>query len=132
MFTLAVSSLIVASASAAPVDDAIAKLNQRKNDPETFVETLRNSEFAAISPEFKKTGAKSSVASSDSLPLVFLHGMGDSCFNRGMESITEEAGEYMGVYSTCIPTGDTKSDDTMNCIEHKIDAKTKSYILYKI
>ena len=43
-----------------------------------------------------------------------MHGMGDSCFNRGMESITEESGAYLNVYSTCIPTGDTRGEDTMN------------------
>lgn len=112
MLILAVSCLIVANAHTD--DDIFAKLGERRNDPEKFGETLRNSEFAAMSPEMKKTGAKSSVASSDSLPLVFLHGMGDSCFNRGMQSITEEAGEYMGVYSTCIPTGDSRNEDTMN------------------
>ena len=40
--------------------------------------------------------------------------MGDSCFNQGMEDITKESGEYMGVYSVCIPTGDDRESDTMN------------------
>ena len=31
-----------------------------------------------------------------------------------MESITEESGDYMGVYSVCIPTGDDKQEDTLN------------------
>ena len=92
-----------------------AMLAKAKADPDAFSEQLRQSEFAAIAPEIKLTGNKSARSkNADTLPLVFLHGMGDSCFNRGMESITEESGEYMGVYSVCIPTGDTKGEDTMN------------------
>merc|ERR1719326_2131550 len=48
------------------------------------------------------------------LPLVFMHGMGDSCFNSGMKSITKSAGEHMNVYSVCIPTGNGRVSDTMN------------------
>jgi len=48
------------------------------------------------------------------VPTVVAHGMGDSCFNRGMKKITALIGETLGSYSTCIPTGDTRIDDTMN------------------
>ena len=51
---------------------------------------------------------------SGGLPIVVAHGMGDSCFNSGMKSITKEAGTHMGVYSTCIPTGDDRIRDTIN------------------
>jgi palmitoyl-protein thioesterase len=47
-------------------------------------------------------------------PLVLAHGMGDSCFNAGMKQLTEEAGTHIGTYSTCIPTGDNKIEDTIN------------------
>lgn len=95
------------------------KLNALKErvraNPTEFAEELRNSEFAQLAPEFKGSQKKKSVSSSDNtLPLVFLHGMGDSCFNNGMKSITEDAGEYLGVYSVCIPTGDTRGEDTIN------------------
>merc|ERR1712028_184490 len=40
----------------------------------------------------------------NSVPLVVAHGMGDSCFNPGMQSITKASGNHLGVYSTCIPT----------------------------
>ena len=47
-------------------------------------------------------------------PIVVAHGMGDSCFNRGMKSITELAGDTVGVYAVCVPTGDTWLKDTLN------------------
>ena len=49
-----------------------------------------------------------------SLPTVFAHGMGDSCFNPGMESITKAVGNFTGTYSICIPTGATQGKDTSN------------------
>eukprot|EP01060_Flectonema_neradi_P037826 TRINITY_DN773_c0_g1_i1.p1 TRINITY_DN773_c0_g1~~TRINITY_DN773_c0_g1_i1.p1 ORF type:complete len:308 (+),score=82.15 TRINITY_DN773_c0_g1_i1:74-997(+) len=48
------------------------------------------------------------------LPTVLMHGMGDSCFNKGMKSITEAVGNNLGSYSVCIPTGDTHAKDTDN------------------
>jgi len=45
---------------------------------------------------------------------VFMHGMGDSCFNPGMKSITEAVGKRVGTYSVCIPTGDDLDSDTNN------------------
>jgi len=53
-------------------------------------------------------------AGSSSLPTVFMHGMGDSCFNPGMKSITEKVGQHLGTYSVCIPTGANLNDDTNN------------------
>ena len=52
--------------------------------------------------------------STETLPVVFAHGMGDSCFNEGMQYITNKTGNMLGVYATCIPTGDSQSDDTRN------------------
>jgi len=43
-----------------------------------------------------------------------MHGMGDSCFNPGMKSITEKVGEHVGTYSVCIPTGADQSSDSNN------------------
>jgi palmitoyl-protein thioesterase len=58
--------------------------------------------------------AVASVASAAHLPTVFLHGMGDSCFNPGMNKITELAGKHLGSYSVCIPTGTDLDSDTNN------------------
>merc|ERR1711959_733003 len=49
-----------------------------------------------------------------SLPTVFMHGMGDPCFNPGMKSITAAVGKHLGTYSVCIPTGPDQASDTNN------------------
>ena len=46
-------------------------------------------------------------------PTVTAHGMGDSCFNSGMQEITQIVGNTTGGYAVCIPTG-TKLTDTTN------------------
>jgi palmitoyl-protein thioesterase len=54
-------------------------------------------------------------ASTAGLPVVLAHGMGDSCFNSGMQHITEKVSDLLGgVYTVCIPTGDSQSSDTKN------------------
>jgi len=58
--------------------------------------------------------AKPFKATGDGLPLVFAHGMGDSCFNAGMKQITTESGKHLNVYSVCIPTGSGEASDTMD------------------
>jgi len=55
-----------------------------------------------------------STAAAAHLPTVFMHGMGDSCFNAGMKRITEEAGQHVGSYSVCIPTGPDQGSDSSN------------------
>ena len=49
-----------------------------------------------------------------SFPTVTAHGMGDSCFNGGMQFITQRISNQTGQYATCIPTGDNLHDDTLN------------------
>eukprot|EP00521_Asterionellopsis_glacialis_P010208 CAMPEP_0195302620 /NCGR_PEP_ID=MMETSP0707-20130614/31398_1 /TAXON_ID=33640 /ORGANISM="Asterionellopsis glacialis, Strain CCMP134" /LENGTH=382 /DNA_ID=CAMNT_0040365929 /DNA_START=65 /DNA_END=1213 /DNA_ORIENTATION=+ len=52
---------------------------------------------------------------SPEIPVVFAHGMGDSCFNSGMQHITKHASELLnGVYATCVATGSSRSEDTKN------------------
>lgn len=85
------------------------------NDPEALVEELMASPLAAIAKEFSMPQKQTSPpGGEDTLPIVVTHGMGDSCFNRGMKSITKVAGETMDVYSVCIPTGDNRLSDTIN------------------
>merc|ERR1719277_1847085 len=55
-----------------------------------------------------------SAVSAAHLPSVFMHGMGDSCFNEGMKQITDMTGEHLGSYSVCIPTGKDLNEDTNN------------------
>lgn len=61
--------------------------------------------------------------SAKNLPVVFAHGMGDSCFNSGMDHIGEHTSQLLGgVYVTCVPTGDTQSEDTTNGYFLNMDA----------
>ena len=59
-------------------------------------------------------------------PTVTAHGMGDSCFNEGMQEITEIVGNTTGNYAVCIPTGNNEVSDTMNgflmTMDHNVDA----------
>jgi len=81
---------------------------------EAFCEDLRQSEFAALAPDLSFDAEHVSSRQGDVLPLVFLHGMGDSCYNLGMKNIANESGKYMGVYSVCVPTGAGRVKDTLN------------------
>lgn len=48
-------------------------------------------------------------------PVVLAHGMGDSCYNPGMESIEVLVGLWLdGTYVKCIPIGDSIFEDTVN------------------
>jgi hypothetical protein len=119
MLAAVLFSLLSSSSFANDTDgeDCLHDLMTRiKLNPEKFVNELQSSEFAAMAPIFNTTSAKSKVSpkAGEGLPLVFLHGMGDSCFNNGMASLTEDAGIYKDVYSVCIPTGDTRLEDTIN------------------
>lgn len=61
-----------------------------------------------------KRSLKSKESGGD-MPVVLAHGMGDSCFNSGMQSLTKFASQLLGdVYGTCIPTGDSQHEDTVN------------------
>jgi len=53
-------------------------------------------------------------APASALPTVLAHGMGDSCFNAGMQWITNHTSWLTNQYATCIPTGDNQHDDTFN------------------
>jgi palmitoyl-protein thioesterase len=115
-FTLILSLLATGSSQKDAIDGLNSLLTRVQTDPDKFINEIAHSNFVTISPTIPKVTKRSSRNSEDILPLVFLHGMGDSCFNNGMQSITEESGTYMGVYSVCIPTGDTREEDTMNGI----------------
>jgi len=86
-------------------------LKEAENSPET-----------AKSRDRQRFLRESKAISAGQLPVVFAHGMGDSCFNGGMQSITKNAGEILGVYSTCIPTGKDQTEDTSNGYFLNMDA----------
>jgi len=61
--------------------------------------------------------------SENQLPVVLAHGMGDSCFNSGMQHVTDHVSKLLGgVYSVCIPTGKTQAEDTKNGYFLNMDA----------
>ena len=47
-----------------------------------------------------------------SKPIVIAHGMGDSCFNKGIQSIIKSMALWTGQYSICIPMGSNQQEDT--------------------
>jgi palmitoyl-protein thioesterase len=108
--------LSIVAADDAIITDRINSLRKyAETRPDDFAEELQSSPFAAVlNRVVNRNGKRSAASDSTTLPLVFLHGMGDSCFNRGMDSLTKESGEYLGVYSVCIPTGSSRIEDTLN------------------
>jgi hypothetical protein len=74
------------------------------------------------------TSASASASTSSSqLPSVLAHGMGDSCFNGGMKSITSKVSTMTNSYATCIPTGDNQHDDTINGYFLSMDASIEIF-----
>lgn len=61
-------------------------------------------------------------SSGNNYPVVFAHGMGDSCFNSGMQHITNHTAVMLGTYGTCIATGDSQASDTKNGYFLNMDA----------
>ena len=89
-------------------------------EPESLATELRASPVAHVAPTFSSVtppGAKNA-----SLPIVVAHGMGDSCYNPGMKSITKAAGDRLGVYATCIPTASGWALDTIAGFLKNMDA----------
>jgi palmitoyl-protein thioesterase len=84
-----------------------------------------HSEFPAVDgpaqAQARSTFTSSAFASQR--PVVFAHGMGDSCFNQGMQDIVNyTSGLLGGVYVTCIPTGKNQHEDTTNGYFLNMDA----------
>jgi len=89
-----------------------AFMTRAKEQPEIVAAELKASFPELIVPEMESMPR--SPTANASLPMVVAHGMGDSCFNPGMKSITKAAGDRLGVYSVCIPTGNNLITDTIN------------------
>lgn len=70
------------------------------------------------------TANDNTLSSNGKIPVVMAHGMGDSCFNDGMQHVVQRISTLLGgdVYSTCIPTGDTVTEDTNNGYFLNMDA----------
>merc|ERR1712093_136388 len=95
----------------------------QKNKPEILAKEIRESGLAAIAPVMSDSALlEIADAPTNGLPTVVAHGMGDSCFNPGMKSITQAIGQKTGAYSVCVPTGDTQPTDTINGFLKNMDA----------
>jgi len=68
-----------------------------------------------------------SAASAGQMPVVFMHGMGDSCFNEGMGDITNKTGAHLNTYATCIPTGKDQGSDSNNGFFMTMDANVEEF-----
>jgi palmitoyl-protein thioesterase len=62
-------------------------------------------------------------SASSKFPIVFAHGMGDSCFNSGFQNLVKHTSSMLNnVYSVCIPTGKGQKDDTTDGYFLNMDA----------
>lgn len=110
-----------------------AMLDRLEEDPESVASELASFARAhgrLVGETIGDPGAPLSEHERDpaQLPVVFAHGMGDSCFNDGMVRIGEHtAGLLGGVYVTCVPTGDTKTEDTTNGYFLNMDASVDAF-----
>jgi palmitoyl-protein thioesterase len=90
-------------------------LQLAETNPERLAKEMRESDLAAIAPTLNDTMlAAIAPTPTNGIPTVVAHGMGDSCFNPGMKSITTAIGGKTGAYSVCIPTGPNDIFDTIN------------------
>jgi len=84
------------------------------SDPEAAVEEIRKMPFPIVQEIAMPAMQALEASQANGLPTVVGHGMGDSCFNRGMKSITQGIAAKTGTYATCIPTGGNVLSDTIN------------------
>ena len=96
-----------------------------RDDPHTLAAQLAASPLAAVArevapPTHTKEGA-------NALPIVTAHGMGDSCFNAGMKSVTAAAGKRVGAYAVCVPTADTTVGDTIDGFLKNMDRSVDAF-----
>eukprot|EP01063_Lacrimia_lanifica_P002443 TRINITY_DN1128_c0_g1_i1.p1 TRINITY_DN1128_c0_g1~~TRINITY_DN1128_c0_g1_i1.p1 ORF type:complete len:361 (+),score=155.16 TRINITY_DN1128_c0_g1_i1:54-1136(+) len=95
-----------------------------ETDPERLAKHIVESPLAQIADEMEVGEVR---ATNNTVPLVVAHGMGDSCFNPGMQSITKAAGNHLGVYSTCIPTAGNWLSDTIDGFLKNMDASVEYF-----
>lgn len=95
-----------------------------ESNPEEAAKLFSESPMAAIVPELD---IPTETLSGNYLPTVVAHGMGDSCFNGGMKSITKGIGSTTGSYSTCIGTGNNRISDTINGFLKNMDSSLEFF-----
>lgn len=100
-------------------------LSLRGNDVTNPMAPIVHAEFPTV-PELEESNivppSNRKVA-----PVVFAHGMGDSCFNPGMQSITESTAKHMNTYGTCIGDGNDQASDTIGGFLVNLDDAAASF-----
>ena len=121
--------LTLAVAAASPLEElasiapALHALHKRAvSEPSALADELRELSASTLAPTLSAPLTSEARSSNSSLPVVLGHGMGDSCFNSGFQSVTKLVGDHLGVYSVCIPTGDNVITDTINGFLLNMDA----------
>jgi palmitoyl-protein thioesterase len=99
------------------------------DSPDDAAKLISESPVAAIAPEIAAPAEDGNA--DEYIPTVVAHGMGDSCFNRGMKSITNGIGQKTGQYSTCIGTAGNRITDTIDGFLKNMD-KSVDYFADKI
>ena len=111
------------------VDEIVSEMNEFARMNNLLVghnfewKELDDSDSSALLAKTTTTSTSTSATTKQQLPVVFAHGMGDTCFNNGMINIGNHTSSLLDdVYVTCIPTGDTKTEDTKNGYFLNMDA----------
>lgn len=125
-FTLAAAETLVGVAP-----QLAALLEHAKREPEAVARELGSLRFGAskanaIVPEHYATTAGAAAANA-TRPVVLAHGMGDSCFNGGMKSVTALVGDRLGVYAVCVPTADSLIKDVLASFLMNMDASVDEF-----
>jgi hypothetical protein len=113
-------------------------LKMSQEFPELLSSHLSNSQFAALAPDnissdqklspfLRHSSLRSPLSSNSALPIVVAHGMGDSCYNTPMVSLTSAMGARAGTYSVCVPTGDDQASDTINGFVMNMNANVDEF-----
>jgi palmitoyl-protein thioesterase len=95
-----------------------------ESSPEDAMKLMAESPLAAIAPVIVDP---ESTSEGSYLPTVVAHGMGDSCYNAGMKSITKGIGTKTGEYSVCFGTGNNVVTDTINGFLKNMDASVEFF-----
>ncbi|CAK0825218.1 unnamed protein product [Prorocentrum cordatum] len=81
--------------------------------PQVVLDEIKASPLRAVAPVISEPRA-AAFSTAGALPTVVAHGMGDSCWEPGMASITRGIGKKTSTYAKCVPTGDNIITDTIN------------------
>ena len=87
--------------------------------------SAKASPLAAVAREFAPPTHTREGA--NALPIVTAHGMGDSCFNEGMKSVTAAAGKRVGAYAVCVPPADNRVADTVDGFLKNMDRSVAAF-----